>query len=156
MLSNTPKKVLLRTSMGDITIELRTDMPITTNNFLNLVEKGVYDGTIFHRVIADFMIQGGNPETGPWTGGTISSIPDEFTNNNKNERGTIAMANYGANTGSSQFFINVVYNDHLDDAHPVFGKVIDGMDVVDKISIVDTDNEKPVTDVRLIDAEVIE
>ncbi|MCW4033795.1 MAG: peptidylprolyl isomerase [Candidatus Bathyarchaeota archaeon] len=155
MLPQTPKQVLLQTSMGDITIELRTDMPITVNNFLNLVEQGVYDGTIFHRVIAEFMIQGGDP-----TGSTyVPTIKDEFTSNNVNQRGTIAMANQGVerpNSGSSQFFINVVHNDYLDDYHPVFGKVIDGMDVVDKISIVDTDsNDRPLTEVKLIKAVVL-
>jgi len=150
-------KVLLETSMGNITIQLRDDMPITTQNFKNLVQQGVYDGTIFHRVIADFMIQGGDPMGTGQGDPSIPSIPDEFTTNNKNENGTIAMANAGANTGSSQFFINVVYNSHLDDAHPVFGEVIDGMDVVDAISKVDTDtNNKPLEDVTIIKAQLID
>jgi len=150
-------KVLLETSMGNITIQLRDDMPITTQNFKNLVQQGVYNGTILHRVIADFMIQGGDP-TGTGQGDpSIPSIPDEFTTNNKNEIGTIAMANAGANTGSSQFFINVEDNSHLDDAHPVFGEVIDGMDVVDAISSVDTDtNDRPLEAVTVIRATLID
>jgi peptidylprolyl isomerase len=159
-------KVLLTTSMGDILIELRDDMSITTENFKKLVQQGVYDGTIFHRVIADFMIQGGDPATGTWSGGLIPNIQDEFSENpenNKNERGTIAMANTGApNSGSSQFFINVVYNSHLDNAHPVFGEVIEGMDVVDRISKVATDgdppngNNKPLQAVTLIKVQLID
>ena len=146
-------KVLLSTSMGDIVIELRDDMPITTGNFKNLVQQGVYDGTIFHRVKDDFMIQGGAP-TGT---DIIPSIPDEFTDNNKNTRGTVAMANAGPNTGSSQFFINVVYNDHLDDAHPVFGNVLEGMDVADTISLVETDAAwKPLEDIILLKAEFVD
>jgi len=153
-------KVLLTTSMGDILIELRNDMPITTENFKKLVQQGVYDGTIFHRVKDDFMIQGGDPTGTGYGDSSIPSIPDEFTDNNKNERGTIAMANTGApNSGSSQFFINVVYNSHLDDAHPVFGEVIEGMGVVDQISEVATDGEpynRPLEEVTLIKAEFVD
>jgi len=156
-------KVLLETNIGNITIQLRDDMPITTGNFKNLVQQGVYDGTIFHRVMADFMIQGGDPATGTWSGGSIPSIHDEFSENaenNKNNRGTIVMANKGEvypNSGSSQFFINVVYNSHLDDVHPVFGEVIDGMDVVDAISNVYTDtNNKPLEAVTIIKAQLID
>jgi len=151
-------KVLLTTSMGDILIELRDDMSITTGNFKKLVQQGVYDGTIFHRVKDDFMIQGGDPTGTGYGDPSIPSIPDEFTDNNKNERGTIAMANTGApNSGSSQFFINVVYNSHLDSAHPVFGKVIEGMDVVDQISKVATDaGDRPLEEVTLIKAEFVD
>jgi peptidylprolyl isomerase len=162
-------KVLLETSMGNITIQLRDDMPITTGNFKNLVQEGAYDGTIFHRVIADFMIQGGDPTTGPWSGGTIPNIQDEFSNNpenNKNVRGTVAMAkqsdNTGqviANSGSSQFYINVVDNNYLDNTYSVFGEVIDGMEVVDKISEVATSGDpynKPLEDVILIKAQLID
>jgi len=155
-------KVLLTTSMGDILIELRDDMPITTKNFKKLVQQGVYDDTIFHRVIDGFMIQGGDPATGTWSGGSIPSIKDEFTTNNKNERGTIAMANTGApNSGSSQFFINVVNNSNEDfDAdYPVFGRVIEGMDVVDQIAKVEVDvasNYRPLEEVTLIKAEFVD
>jgi peptidylprolyl isomerase len=155
--TETNTKVMLQTSLGDILIELRNDMPITTTNFKNLVEDGVYDGTIFHRVIADFMIQGGDPNGNGLSDDGIPTIIDEFTNNNKNDRGTIAMANAGANTGSSQFFINVVNNNYLDDQHPVFGKVIMGMDVVDTISNVETDpNDKPITPVSIISAYIVD
>jgi peptidylprolyl isomerase len=149
-------KVLLQTSMGNITIQLRDDMPITTANFKKLVQQGTYDGTIFHRVIADFMIQGGDP-TGTGQGDpSIPAISDEFTSNNRNDRGTVAMANAGPNTGSSQFFINVVNNNYLDSKHPVFGTVIQGMDVVDAISKVTTDaNDRPLEEVRIIKAELV-
>jgi len=142
--------------MGNITIQLYDDMPITTGNFKKLVQQGVYDGTIFHRVIDGFMIQGGDP-TGTGQGDpSIPAIQDEFTDHNRNDRGTIAMANAGPNTGSSQFFINLVDNNRLDDKHPVFGKVIDGMDIVDTIGKVETDaNDRPLQEVKLIKAQLI-
>jgi peptidylprolyl isomerase len=143
--------------MGDIVIELRDDMPITTGNFKKLVQQGVYNGTIFHRVIADFMIQGGDPTGTGYGDPSIPNIQDEFTSNNFNNRGTIAMANAGPNTGSSQFFINVVNNNYLDSKHPVFGTVIEGMDVVDAISKVATDqNAKPLQEIRIIKAELVD
>jgi peptidylprolyl isomerase len=154
--------VLLSTSMGDIVIELRDDMPITTGNFKNLVQQGVYDGTIFHRVVNLpqnlVMIQGGDPMGTGFGDPSIPDILDEFTDDNKNERGTIAMANTGQpNTGSSQFFINVAYNSHLDSIHPVFGNVIEGLDVVDAIINVETDdNDKPLEDLTLIKAEFVD
>src|SRR4030066_2345213 len=146
-------KVLLKTTIGDIVIELRNDMPGTSGNFRKLVQQGVYDGTIFHRVIADFMIQGGDP-TGTGQGDpSIPAIPDEFTSNNRNDRGTVAMANAGPNTGSSQFFINVVNNNYLDSKHPVFGTVMEGMDIVDIISKAATgQNDKPLQEIRIIEA----
>ena len=148
-------KVLLKTSMGNITLELYDDMPITTGNFKSLVEKSFYDGVIFHRVIDGFMIQGGDPE-GTGMGGPGYAIQDEFTDHNKNDRGTIAMANSGPNTGGSQFFINLVNNDFLDNLHPAFGKVIEGMDVVDAIGKVQTDgNDRPLTEVKIIEAKII-
>ena len=148
-------RVLLATSMGDITIQLYSDMPITAGNFKKLVEKGFYDGVIFHRIIDGFMIQGGDPE-GTGMGGPGYTIEDEFTDNNRNDRGTIAMANAGPNTGGSQFFINLVDNSFLDDMHPAFGRVIEGMDVVDKIGIVKTDsNDRPLEEVVIVRASVI-
>jgi len=148
-------KVLLKTSMGDITIQLNDDMPITTGNFQKLVEKGFYDGVIFHRVIDGFMIQGGDPD-GTGMGGPGYNIADEFTDHNRNDRGTIAMANSGPNTGGSQFFINLVDNSFLDSKHPAFGKVIAGMDVVDAIAKVQKDaNDRPLTDVKIIEAKII-
>ncbi len=152
-------KVLLQTSKGNITIQLRDDRPITTGNFKNLIQQGVYDGTIFHRVIADFMVQGGqNPNV------TVSQIPDEIGNDNYNYIGTIAMAKTSQpNSATSQFFINVANNNEIvyqdgtkfDETYTVFGTVISGMDVVDAISKVTTENEKPVTDVTIIKAEII-
>ena len=148
-------KVLLKTSMGDITLQLYEDMPITTGNFQKLVEKGFYDGTIFHRIIDGFMIQGGDP-TGTGRGGPGYAIKDEFTSHNKNNRGTIAMANAGPNTGGSQFFLNLVDNNYLDKAHPVFGKVVEGMDVVDKMGKVKTGAmDRPVKEVKILSAKVI-
>jgi peptidylprolyl isomerase len=149
-------KVQLQTSMGNITIQLREDMPITAGNFRNLVEKGTYNGTIFHRVIKNFMVQGGDP-TGTGCGdSSIPEIPDEFTTKNHNDRGTIAMANAGPNTGSSQFFINQVDNNYLDSRHPVFGTVTSGMDVVDKIACVKKDrNDKPLKEVVIVKAEML-
>ena len=163
-------KVLFETSMGNIIIQLRDDRPITTENFKNLTLNGVYDNTIFHRVISDFMIQGGNPTTGSWSGGTISNIQDEFTDTNENNRRTIAMAKTSdqngqmvPHSGSSQFFINVVDNNYLDEGYSVFGEVIDEMNVVDAISNVETDlvqtsptYNRPLEDVTLIKATLID
>ncbi len=150
------KIVLLKTNMGDIKIKLYDDMPITAGNFEKLVSKGFYNGIIFHRVIDGFMLQGGDP-TGTGRGGPGYTIKDEFTNHNKNNRGTISMANAGPNTGGSQFFINTVNNNFLDDKHPVFGEVIEGMDVVDKISKVKTGpGDKPVEDVTIIEATMLQ
>jgi peptidylprolyl isomerase len=143
--------------MGDIKIELYDDMPVTTGNLKKLVEQGVYDGTIFHRVIDGFMIQGGDPTGTGFGDPSIPSIPDEFTDHNRNDRGTVAMANAGPDTGSSQFFINLVDNKHLDTKHPVFGKVTEGMNVVDEIAKVETDtDDKPLQEVKIIKAELIE
>jgi cyclophilin family peptidyl-prolyl cis-trans isomerase len=155
MTKENSNKVLLKTTMGDITIELYDDMPITTGNFKKLVSEGFYDGVIFHRVIDNFMIQGGDP-TGTGTGDPGYKIKDEFTDHNKNDRGTISMANAGPNTGGSQFFINLVNNNFLDSKHPVFGKVINGMDVVDAIVKVKKDSrDKPLEDVTITKATLI-
>jgi len=150
-------RVLLKTDMGDIVIQLYDDMPITTGNFKNLVQEGVYDDTIFHRVIDGFMIQGGDPTGTGYGDPAIPTISDEFTDHNRNDRGTIAMANAGPNTGSSQFFINLVDDNYLDSKHPVFGKVIEGMNVVDAIGKVETDeNDRPLQEVKIITAELID
>jgi len=157
MIPKPPTKVLLHTTSGDITVELRNDMPITAGNFKNLVEKGTFNGTIFHRVIAGFMIQGGDPTGTGYGDPSIPDIKDEFTRDNRNMRGTIAMANAGPNTGSSQFFINLVNNNYLDSKHPVFGKVVSGMEVVDKISKVKTGtNDKPREKVTIITASIVQ
>src|SRR6056297_2744676 len=145
-LNNENTRVLLETNKGNIVIELYDDMPITSGNFRDLVEKGFYDGVIFHRIINGFMIQGGDP-TGTGRGGPGYTIEDEFAHKegNKNNRGTISMANSGPNTGGSQFFINLVDNNYLDGKHPTFGKVVEGMDVVDSIAKVKTNsNDRPI------------
>ena len=151
-------RVMLETNKGDIVIELYSkEMPITTGNFKKLVSEGFYDGVIFHRVIDGFMIQGGDP-TGTGMGGPGYNIKDEFTRSelDKNLRGTIAMANAGPNTGGSQFFINLVDNTHLNGKHPVFGKVVEGMDVVNMIASVETDrNDRPIEDVMIIKAKIL-
>ena len=147
------KKVRLETSMGNITVALDPDMPVTAGNFETLVQKGYYDGIIFHRVIDGFMIQGGDP-TGTGRGGPGYTIKDEFTSHNKNDRGTISMANAGSNTGGSQFFINLVNNNALDKKHPVFGKIVDGMDVVDKIGKTKT-GARPLQNVTIIRASMV-
>ena len=146
------KLVKLETTMGNVTIRLSSTMPVTAGNFETLVKKGFYNGVIFHRVIPNFMIQGGDPK-GTGMGGPGYTIKDEFMSVNRNLRGTIAMANAGPNTGGSQFFINVVDNRNLDTRHPVFGQVIEGMDVVDAISKVKTDgSDRPLQEVKIIRA----
>jgi peptidylprolyl isomerase len=141
--------------MGNITIALAPDMPITAGNFETLVKKGYYNGVIFHRIIDGFMLQGGDP-TGTGRGGPGYVIKDEFTAHNRNDRGTISMANAGANTGGSQFFINLVNNNFLDSKHPVFGNVVEGMDVVDAIGKVKTDtNDRPLQNVTIIRAVMV-
>jgi peptidylprolyl isomerase len=148
------KTVQLETSLGMIKIALAPDTPITAGNFETLVKKGYYNGVIFHRVIAGFMLQGGDP-TGTGCGGPGYTIKDEFPPVNRNDRGTISMANAGPNTGGSQFFINLVNNNFLDGKHPVFGKVIEGMDVVDKIGKTKTGHgDKPLKDVVIVKAEI--
>lgn len=149
------KHVRLETNMGNITIALDPAMPVTAGNFETLVQKGYYNGVIFHRIIDGFMIQGGDP-AGTGRGGPGYRIPDEFTSRNRNDRGTISMANSGPNTGGSQFFINLVNNNGLDTKHPVFGKVIEGMDVVDAIGKTPTGpGNRPVKNVTIIRAVMI-
>ena len=144
--------------MGNITIALDPAMPVTAGNFETLVQKGFYNGVIFHRVMDGFMIQGGDP-TGTGRGGPGYTIKDEFAANNRNDRGTVAMANAGPNTGGSQFFINLVNNNYLDTKHPVFGKVVEGMDVVDSIAKVQTSGQaggnRPLQNVTIIRAVMI-
>jgi cyclophilin family peptidyl-prolyl cis-trans isomerase len=140
----------MQTNHGSIRIELfDEDAPKTVDNFTKLARDGFYDGVIFHRVIPDFMIQGGDP-TGTGSGGPGYQFEDEF-NENKVERGALAMANAGPNTNGSQFFI--VTADAcpwLDGKHTVFGRVISGMDVVDSIEKVETGaNDRPVDEVRI-------
>ena len=159
---------ILETNIGTIKIELFLDQsPITAGNFKKLVEKEFYNNTKFHRVIANFMIQGGDPLTKNdsmkprWgTGGPGYAIKDEFVKGLSNLKGTLSMANSGPNTGGSQFFLNVANNTYLDwdkppysSKHPVFGKVIEGMDVVDKISNLRTDrSDCPIEPVVILKA----
>ena len=121
------------TSRGPIKIELYPDKaPLTVANFVNLAKRGFYDGLSFHRVIADFMIQGGCPE-GSGRGGPGYRFEDETTNGMRHERGVLSMANAGPNTNGSQFFITHVPTPWLDGKHTVFGKVTEGLDVVDAV-----------------------
>ena len=158
MTTDTNTKLKLETNQGDIVIELYSkEMPITAGNFEKLVKEGFYDGVIFHRIIEGFMIQGGDP-TGTGMGGPGYKIQDEFTRTDldDNNRGTLSMANAGPNTGGSQFFINLVDNNFLDGKHPVFGKVTEGMDIVDKMAQVPKNSQdKPLEDVKIIKATIL-
>jgi peptidyl-prolyl cis-trans isomerase B (cyclophilin B) len=138
---------VLKTNHGDISVELfDDDAPKTVENFRKLAADGFYDGVIFHRVIKDFMIQGGDP-TGTGTGGPGYTFEDEI-NDHKIVRGALAMANAGPNTNGSQFFIVTVDEaPWLDGKHTVFGNVVDGMDAVDSIENSETDaRDKPSPD----------
>ena len=122
------------TARGPIKIELYPDKaPLTVANFVNLVQRGFYDGLSFHRVIPDFMIQGGCPE-GSGRGGPGYRFEDETSNGVRHERGVLSMANAGPNTNGSQFFITHVATPWLDGKHTVFGKVVEGLDVVDSVA----------------------
>ena len=149
------KQAVLKTSMGEITIALYDDMPVTAGNFEKLVRQGFYSNVTFHRVMEGFMIQGGDPTV---TGrGGSTPIKDEFptARQNRNDRGTIAMANAGPNTGNSQFFINLVNNNYLDTKHPAFGRIVKGMEVVDAIGKVPVDAmDRPVTPIVIVSAEM--
>jgi cyclophilin family peptidyl-prolyl cis-trans isomerase len=162
-----PVKVLMHTTAGDITIQLRTDKPTTTNNFVNIVKNGWYDGSIFHRTIAGFMIQGGQINH------TVSAIPDEIGSNNRNVAYTIAMAKTSApNSATSQFFINVADNGNnpidaqgtkFDTVYTEFGNVIAGQSVVDAIANAPVTNNPttgeanslPVNPVTIISATIV-
>jgi peptidyl-prolyl cis-trans isomerase B (cyclophilin B) len=140
----------LSTNHGDITVEFfDDDAPKTVENFRKLAADGFYDGLIFHRVIPDFMIQGGCPQ-GTGTGGPGYTFEDEF-NDHKVVRGALAMANAGPNTNGSQFFIVTIPEaGWLDGKHTVFGQVTDGMDVVDKIEATPTDaRDRPREDAKI-------
>lgn len=139
----------LTTTKGDIVVEFfDTNAPNTVANFVKLAKEGFYDGTKFHRVIADFMIQGGDPltkddaESARWgTGGPGYRFADEIHAHNRNARGTMSMANAGPNTNGSQFFINTADNSFLDSKHTVFAKVTAGMDVVEAIEHTPTSSQ---------------
>jgi peptidylprolyl isomerase len=146
--------VLLVTSMGNITIELYEDMPITSGNFRNLTQQKVFGGTIFHRVVHGFVIQGGDASV---KGIDVPNILDELPNKHSNVRGSVAMAKTNEpNSANSQFYINLKDNLRLDSDYSVFGKVIAGMEIVDAIGNAPTDaNDRPLKDIILIKAELI-
>src|SRR2546421_4234071 len=149
-------EAIIQTNHGPIHLELYADdAPKTVENFVKLARDGFYDRVIFHRVIPDFMIQGGDP-TGTGSGGPGYTFEDEF-NQHKVIRGALAMANSGPNTNGSQFFIVTAdATPWLDGKHTVFGRVTDGMDVVDGISAVDRDaRDKPNEDVVIERVEVL-
>lgn len=151
--------VSLVTTMGTITVELYyNEAPKTCRNFVELSRTGYYDGVVFHRIISDFMIQGGDP-TGTGRGGEAifgGKFEDEITKELKHVgAGILSMANAGKNTNGSQFFITLAPCPFLDGKHTVFGRVHDGMDVVRRMSMVDTDGEdRPRAEVKIIRAEV--
>ena len=149
-----PDKALLSTSLGNITVELYDDMPITSGNFRSLTQRGIYDGTIFHRVVHNFVIQGGDASA---KGITVPTILDELPNKHSNVRGSVAMAKTSQpNSADSQFYINLGDNLRLDSNYSVFGKVAEGMDIVDRIGNVATDkNDKPLQDVTMVKAKLI-
>ena len=145
------------TSKGDFRLELFEDKaPITTGNFIQLVESGFYNGLIFHRVIDGFMIQGGCPQ-GSGMGGPGYQIDDEFHPELKhNGPGILSMANAGPNTGGSQFFITLVPTPHLDNRHAVFGQVVEGMEVVSTIGQVQTGaQDRPVDEVVMQSVTIV-
>lgn len=157
--SQTQSQAVLETNLGNITLEFFPSLaPKTVENFLTLAKSGFYDGTKFHRVIKGFMIQGGDPLSkddslkARWgTGGPGYQFADEIGAANKNDTGTIAMANSGSNTNGSQFFINTADNNFLDTKHTVFGKVIAGMDVVRQIENLPADSsDKPISSAVVI------
>lgn len=144
--------------MGDMLVELYSDKaPKTVENFVTLAEKGFYNGTIFHRVIPDFMIQGGDPE-GTGRGGPGYKFADEFHPELKhNAPGILSMANAGPNTNGSQFFITEIPTPFLDNRHTVFGKVIENLALVPKIARVQRDRQdKPLEDIVLLEVVILE
>jgi len=132
-------RAVIETDRGDIALDLYAEhAPKTVNNFVALARDGFYDGTTFHRVISNFMIQGGDPE-GSGRGGPGYQFEDETRGNPlRHERGVLSMANAGPNTNGSQFFITHAPQPHLDGRHTVFGRVVEGLDVVDAVRQGDT------------------
>lgn len=158
-------QVLVKTTLGNIKIQLFEEAtPKTVENFISLVKQDFYDGTIFHRIIANFMLQGGDPKTREQrdqkavygTGGPGYQFADEISEH-KNVRGAISMANSGPNSNGSQFFlITTEATPWLDGIHSVFGEVVEGLDVVDKIEKVATDaRDHPIDDIEIIDIEIL-
>jgi cyclophilin family peptidyl-prolyl cis-trans isomerase len=162
-MSTENQTVVLKTNKGDIKIELfNSQVPNTAGNFVKLASEGFYDGTRFHRVIQGFMIQGGDPlsrdedQKAFWgTGGPGYQFGDEFAEGLSNVPGTISMANSGPNTNGSQFFINTAENTFLDGKHSVFGKVVEGMEIVKTIEQTETEpGDKPVEDMIVESVEL--
>lgn len=162
-MENQAKQAIIKTSMGDVTVNFYTESPKTVANFVKLAEEGFYDGTRFHRVIKDFMVQAGDPlskDTGAkdrWgTGGPGYVFGDEI-NTHKLVRGSLAMANAGPNTNGSQFFIVTLdQTPWLDGKHTNFGTVISGMEVIDQIEGSQTDSrDRPVQDVIIESIEIV-
>ena len=156
-MSDNKTYAVFKTNNGDFTVELFAEKaPITVENFVTLAKDGFYDGTIFHRIIADFMIQGGDP-TGTGMGGPGYKIKDEFGEGLKHDdEGILSMANAGPNTGGSQFFITLAPTPWLNGHHAIFGKVVEGMDVVRLIGVVPTDfRDRPREAVTMEKVEVV-
>ncbi len=148
--------VTFKTTLGEVALEIFEDKaPKTAHNFLKLVREGFYDGLTFHRVIPGFMIQGGCPK-GDGTGGPGYTIPDEFHSSLRHHgAGVVSMANAGPNTGGSQFFITLAATPWLDGRHAIFGRVVAGQPVVDKIAAVPRDSaDRPRTPVKIERATV--
>lgn len=157
----TRPRVVLETTHGEIHIELfDEEAPVSTENFLRYVDDGFYDGTLFHRVIPGFMIQGGGFEAGMRQKNTRDPIHNEAGNGLRNQRGTLAMARtQHLHSATSQFFINVADNaflngDGVSGGYAVFARVVDGMDVVDRITFVETDSAGPHDDVPVTDVVI--
>ncbi|CAJ2508435.1 Uu.00g134610.m01.CDS01 [Anthostomella pinea] len=158
--AETGEGVILHTTLGDITIALyRDETPKTCKNFSELARTGKYDNVVFHRIIPGFMIQGGDP-TGTGSGGSSiygSKFEDEIVGTLRHEdKGTLSMANSGPGTNGSQFFITLGATPHLNGKHTVFGHVVQGMDVVDKLGAVRTDgSDRPLQEVKIESCEVV-
>ena len=158
-------KVRMETNMGVMEFELYDELvPETAGNFKKLVEEGFYDGQRFHRIIENFMVQGGDPlskdvsNTARWgTGGPGYDIKDEFVDELKHtKKGLLSMANSGPNTGGSQFFITLVPTPHLDGRHAIFGEIVSGEDVLSEIGSVETDGaDRPVKEIIVEKVSII-
>lgn len=152
----TNRTAVIETSLGTMEFELFEDKaPITTKNFIDLAQKGFYDNLIFHRIIKNFMVQGGCPD-GNGMGGPGYKIQDEFHPSLKHtKKGILSMANAGPNTGGSQFFITLVPTPWLDNKHAIFGKIVSGEKVLERIGEVEVDNyDKPLKDVKMIKVSI--
>ena len=148
--------VTIETNHGTITAEMYMDKaPKTAGNFIDLAKKGYYDDLIFHRVIEDFMIQGGCPD-GTGTAGPGYNIPDEFAEGLAHTaKGIFSMANAGPNTGGSQFFLTFLPTDYLNGRHTVFGRVVDGFDVLHKLQRRNPESPNPPNPDKIVEAKVL-